>query len=142
MYVATRYSNNGKVIMYRCPVLDGDKENLLTNFEVQKLAYRRGLSSKETLVGVREARKFKLVEWIDGIWRSVGAPNKNKSVMLINSDALYLLWLMNWQIVLFMEALWNELVNQTFEDDRAGPSAWWNQKSMYDIYVCLLDSVS
>ena len=60
--IATRYSNNGKVIMYRCPVLDGDKENLLTNFEVQKLAYRRGLSSKETLVGVREARKFKLVE--------------------------------------------------------------------------------
>ncbi len=60
--IATRYSDNGKVIMYRCPVLDGDKENLLTNFEVQKLAYRRGLSSKETLVGVREARKFKLVE--------------------------------------------------------------------------------
>ena len=48
-------------------MLDGDKENLLTNFEVQKLAYRRGLSSKETLVGVREARKFKLVEWIDGV---------------------------------------------------------------------------
>ena len=60
--IATRYSNNGKVIMYRCPVLDGDKENLLTNFEAQKLAYRRGLSSKETLVGVREAKKFKLVE--------------------------------------------------------------------------------
>ena len=60
---ATRYeSYNRKRICYVCPVLDGNAERVLTNFEVERLAYRRRISNSDFLITETEARRFNLID--------------------------------------------------------------------------------
>ncbi len=60
---ATRYEgSNRKRICYICPVLDGNTERMLTNFEVEHLAYRRRISRNDSLITEAEARRFNLID--------------------------------------------------------------------------------
>ena len=48
---ATKYaSSNRRRICCVCPILDGTKERVLTNFEVERLAYRRRIGKNEVLI--------------------------------------------------------------------------------------------
>ena len=40
---------NRRRIRYICPILDGEKERVLTNFEVERLAYRRRVGKNEII---------------------------------------------------------------------------------------------
>ena len=60
---ATKYaSSNRRRICYVCPILDGAKERVLTNFEVERLAYRRRVGKNEVLITEREAEKHNLID--------------------------------------------------------------------------------
>ena len=60
---ATKYaSSNKRRICYVCPILDGSKERVLTNFEVERLAYRRRVGKNEVLITEREAEKHNLID--------------------------------------------------------------------------------
>ena len=60
---ATKYEGyDRKRICYVCPVLDGNAERILTNFEVERLAYRRRLGKNDFLITREEARRFDLID--------------------------------------------------------------------------------
>jgi len=42
--------------------LDGKKERVLTNFEVERLAYRRRVGKNEILITEREAERYNLID--------------------------------------------------------------------------------
>ena len=60
---ATKFEgSNRRRIRYICPILDGQKERVLTNFEVERLAYRRRVGENEVLITEREAEKYNLMD--------------------------------------------------------------------------------
>ena len=59
----TKYaSSNRRRICYVCPILDGTKERVLTNFEVERLAYRRRVGKNEVLITEKEAERHNLMD--------------------------------------------------------------------------------
>ena len=60
---ATKFEgSNRRKIRYICPILDGQKERVLTNFEVERLAYRRRVGKNEVLITEREAERYNLMD--------------------------------------------------------------------------------
>ena len=60
---ATKYaSSNRRRVCYVCPILDGTKERVLTNFEVERLAYRRRVGKNEVLITEKEAERHNLID--------------------------------------------------------------------------------
>ena len=59
----TKYaSSNRRRICYVCPILDGTKERVLTNFEDERLAYRRRVGKNEVLITEKEAERHNLID--------------------------------------------------------------------------------
>ena len=60
---ATRYEGyNRKRVCYVCRVLDGNRERVLTNFEVERIAYRRRMGKNVFLITEEEARRLNLID--------------------------------------------------------------------------------